>query len=91
MAPLIVSSPSFAAAMLLLDRLQGLFDVGLISTLDGGWELRVKVDGTPSDVLPLALSAATEWVEECGLGSVTVSLDGQRHLLQGSAVSEHAP
>ena len=90
MAPLIISSPTAAAAFLLLDRLHEHCDAVATPRIDSTWEIRVELGEAPRDILPLALSAANEWVDRCGLRAVTVWVDGRTHLLHGSAAPKPA-
>ena len=85
MAPLIISSPTAAAAYVLVDLLNEHCRAVASPQLDSTWEVRVELGNAPRNVLPLSLAAAREWVDRCGLASASVTLDGHTHLLRGSA------
>ena len=82
MASLRISSPSSAAALLLVDLLS---DHGAAATQDpsGDWQITVPLDGAARGVVPQTLAVAREWRAECGLHSVPIMIDGHTHLLHG--------
>ena len=90
MAPLIISSPTAAAAYELVDLLNGHCRAVASPQLDSTWEVRVELSNAPRNILPLSLAAAREWLDRCGLASASVTLDGHTHLLRGSAGSRVA-
>ena len=85
MAPLIISSPTAAAAYMLVDLLNEHCRAVAAPQFDSTWEVRVELGNAPRNVLPLSLAAAREWVDRCGLASASVTLDGRTHLLRGRA------
>jgi len=84
MAPLIISSPTAAAAYALVDVLNEHCRAFASPQADGTWEVRVELGNAPRNVLPLSLAAARAWLDRCGLASASVTLDGRTHLLRGS-------
>ena len=85
MAPLIISSPTAAAAYELVDLLNGHCRAVASPQLDSTWEVRVELSNAPRNILPLSLAAARAWLDRCGLASASVTLDGHTHLLRGSS------
>jgi hypothetical protein len=85
MAPLIISSPTAAAAYMLVDLLHEHCKAEASPHIDSTWEIRVELSNAPRDVLPASLSTAREWLDQCGLRSASVSLNGHTYLLRGSA------
>lgn len=85
MAPLIISSPTAAAAYTLVDLLHEHCNAVATPQMDSSWQVCVELTGAPRDVLPATLSAAREWLDRCGLASAPVAFDGQTYLLRGSA------
>ena len=81
MASLRISSPSSAAALLLVDLLS---DHGATATQDpgGDWQITVPLDGARG-VVPQTVAVARQWLDQCGLHSVPIMLDGHTHLLRG--------
>lgn len=85
MAPLIISSPTAAAAYMLVDLLHEHGKAEASPQIDSTWEVRVELTNAPHGVLPASLATAREWLDQCGLPSAFVSLDGHTYLLRGSA------
>ena len=85
MAPLIISSPTAAAAYVLVDLLDEHCRAVASPQLDSTWEVRVELSNAPRNILPLSLAAAREWLDRCGLASASVTLDGHTHLLRAGA------
>lgn len=85
MAPLIISSPTAAAAYMLVHLLDEHCKADASPQIDSTWEVRVELTNAPRGVLPASLSAAREWLDQCGLPSASLSLNGHTYLLRGSA------
>jgi hypothetical protein len=83
MASLRVSSPSAAAAFVLVELLAS---HGATANCDGDgeWQVDVPLDGAASGLVPTALAATREWLELCDLPAAAVRLDGHTHVLNGS-------
>jgi hypothetical protein len=82
MASLIISSPAASAALILVDLLSD-FGATAAPRDDGHWEITVPLDGPKREVVPQMLAVARAWLDECGLHSAPVTLEGHTHLLQG--------
>jgi hypothetical protein len=82
MPPLNITSPSSAAALLLVDLLA---EHGATATQhpDGHWEISVPLTGANRAVVPQTIAAARAWLDECGIHSTPITLDGHTHLLHG--------
>lgn len=82
MASVRISSPSAAATLLLVDLLS---DHGATATqqADGDWEITVPLDGSARSVVPHTLAIAREWLDQCGLHSAPIMIDGHTRLLHG--------
>jgi hypothetical protein len=85
MAPVVISSPTAAAAFVLVDLLNDHCDAVATPQADRTWEIRIELGHASRNVLPLTLSSAREWLDQCRLPSASVALDGETHLLRGSA------
>ena len=59
MAPLIISSPTAAAAYELVDLLNGHCRAVASPQLDSTWEVRVELSNAPRNILPLSLDGHT--------------------------------
>jgi hypothetical protein len=81
MASMRIFSPSAAAALVLADRL---FKHGATAMHEegGNWQILVPLDGASGATVSQALSAARDWLDECGLDAASVTLDGRTHLLR---------
>ena len=84
MAPLIISAPSSTAAHALVAILPDHGHAVAAPSTDGTWQVRVELSGAPPGALPRSLAAAREWLDECGLQSASIVVDGHTHLLRGS-------
>jgi hypothetical protein len=82
MAPLRISSPSAAAALLLVDLLSD-NDATATQHADGHWEITVPLAGANRAVVPQTLAVARAWLDQCGIYSASVTFDGHTHLLHG--------
>jgi hypothetical protein len=87
MAPFRICSPSASAALILLDLLS---DYGATATqeADGRWEIAVPLNG--SDIVPQTLAVARAWLDECGISSAQITLDGHTHLLRSGRPEQRA-
>lgn len=76
-----ISSPTAAAAFVLLDLLSE-HGATASSHADGSWEVEIAVKGTGPANLAFVLSAARDWLDSCGLSVTHVTVGGETHLLQ---------
>jgi hypothetical protein len=88
MASLTFASPTAAAAYVLVDLLHEHCRATASPQTDKTWEVRVELGDAPRDTVPLSLAAAKQWLEQCGLPSASVSLDGHTHLLRHDRARE---
>jgi hypothetical protein len=88
MSQIRISSPSAAAAFVLVDLL-GERGVTASPKGDGTWEVVMTLDGSGPETLSVALSAARDWLRTCALPGTRVSVGAQTHSL--AAESPAAP
>lgn len=83
MLPLRIAAPSAAAAFLLVDKLAP-FGARAESSTAGKWDIIVPLRGARREAVPTAIAATRDWLDECGLESTSMTIDGHTHLLRGS-------
>ena len=81
MTSLRITSPSAAAAFVLVDMLEEHGGTTTAPQGDGTWEITVGLNGSALSALPRALSCVQQWLKQCGLNSAVVTLDDQTHIL----------
>ena len=94
MATLTFTSPTAAAAFVLVDLLAEHCRAETARRVDGSWEIRVALEKAQRSSVPASLAAAAEWLDQCGLSATTVTLDGDTHLLtrnKRSAAASNEP
>lgn len=84
MATLTFTSPTAAAAFVLVDLLAEHCHADTTRRLDGSWEVQVALDNARRSTVPASLAAAAEWLDLCGLSQTSVTLDGDTYLLPAS-------
>jgi hypothetical protein len=57
---------------------------------DGRWEITVPLTSANRAVVPQTLAVARAWLDECGLHSASVVLDGHTHLLRSERPAQVA-
>ena len=84
MTTLAFTSPTAAAAFILVDLLAEHCRADTTRRPDGSWEVHVALDKAPRSTVPATLATAAEWLDECGLSATTVTLNGDTYLLPRS-------
>jgi hypothetical protein len=81
-SPVRITSPSAAAAFVLVDLLA---EHGATATLRPGeeWEIAIPLDHVGNATLSAMVSAASDWLEQCGLASTAIVIDGHTHVVRG--------
>lgn len=86
MSSLRIDAPSAAAAFVLVDLLGERCKATSTGRPDGSWEISVPLNGGARATVSNALSAATEWLAQCGLESAAVTIDGRTRVLRRNEV-----
>src|SRR5687768_6401305 len=90
MAHIRITSPTAAAAYVLVGLLAE-YGATAGETRAGGWEVVIPLDAPHDGQVPTTLSVTREWLDLCGLGSTSVTLDGHTHLLLDTRSLTPAP
>jgi hypothetical protein len=81
-----ISAPTAAAASALVDLLDE-HRATAAQDSDGAWQVDVPLDGTARSTIPLTLTTTRAWLEQHGLRSTSITLDGNTHLLRSDGPS----
>jgi hypothetical protein len=82
MSSLRISSPSAAAAFVLVDLLETHCGATRAEPhRDGSWQITLDLNGGSRSSVAQALSVAQEWLAQCGLPAASITIDEELHLL----------
>jgi hypothetical protein len=80
-----ISSPSAAAAFVLVDLLEEHCTCTAAPGTEGTWEITVPLARCGHATLPQILAAAQAWLSLCDLPPAEVTIDGHSHLLSADS------